>query len=234
MYITSVEELDSLLNMGDTMIDSHALSPEMDSLLADYNSGMRAMREKNLLGAIGIFNGVLAKSPQFVAPRYHLANCQFALGDPQSALLELRKANLLAPKDLDVHMLMARIFDSLGDKDNEIAQYHKMLKIDPENISVLNNLGVTYRTSGKYDLAVEWLTKALQYIERDNKYASPFQPPDRNQELATLQNLATAYQSLNDWDQAVYCWKRCVEIAPVGMFLRSLHNAEQERDKRKY
>ncbi|PBJ15695.1 O-antigen ligase family protein [Flavobacterium sp. ACN6] len=50
-----------------------------------------------------------------------------------------------------------------GKRDKEMEIYLKALKIDPENIYVLQNIGFCYFNTGKNDLAVKYFKKALEH-----------------------------------------------------------------------
>jgi tetratricopeptide (TPR) repeat protein len=54
-----------------------------------------------------------------------------------------------------------------GDIDGAIEEFKKALAIDPQNVNVLNSLGVCYGVQGKLDLAIEAFEAAIHLDPRD-------------------------------------------------------------------
>lgn len=228
--VSTIEALDALLNMGDSIFDNSLVSPSMRRFLDAYNLGTSAMRRGNLAEAIDVFRQLIAKEPRFVAPRVNLANCLLFSSRPHEALQELDHARRLAPRDIDIYMLMARIYDSLGDSENEIQQYCRILEIDPYHVLALINLGATFRLKSQCDLAEQYLTRALEQIEKGKRLATVFGQMDNSQEQIAQHNLALTYEAKGEWSKAVQCWKRCVESAPDNdQFCQRLQKAEEKQ-----
>ncbi len=141
--ITTVAELDSLINIGGGLVSPNALSPEMLQLLNGYARGTLAMQEGDLETAINIFHRLLALAPSFIAPRVNLGNCLVDLGDPEQGLQELKRASQSAPRDVDVYMSMSKAYAYLFDSDltfgqNSRLSYFGIAGILPKNHAIPN------------------------------------------------------------------------------------------------
>jgi tetratricopeptide (TPR) repeat protein len=224
--ITTVDQLDRLINMGGGMTDHSVLSPEMRRLLDLYASGTAAMQQGNLGEAVRIYRYIVSTWPNFVAARVNLANCLTFVGKPQEALQELKHAHSVAPRDPDIHLAVGRAYESMGDKQKELQQYQEALQDYPHSVDAMNSLGATYREVGQLQMAEQWLLRALDEIEGQDRLGAPmgWKHPGR---LPALYNLALTYQDAGDWKKAVECWQKCVSLDSTNSQLRqSLRQAE--------
>ena len=224
--ITTVAQLDHLINMGGGITDYSVLSPEMKRLIDLYASGTTAMQQGNLGEAVRIYRYIVSTWPNFVAARVNLANCLTFTGKPQEALQELKYAHSVAPRDPDIHLAAGRAYESMGDKQKELQQYQEGLQDYPHSVDVMNSLGATYREVGQLQMAEQWLLRALEEVESQDRLGAPmgWKHPGR---LPVLYNLALIYQDAGDWRRAVECWRACVSLDPTNPQLRqSLRQAE--------
>jgi protein O-GlcNAc transferase len=224
--ITTVGQLDHLINMGGGITDHSVLSPEMKRLIDLYASGTTAMQQSNLGEAVRIYRYIVSTWPNFVAARVNLANCLIFTGEPQEALQQLKQAHSVAPCDPDIHLAAGRAYESIGDKQKELQQYQEALQDYPHSVDAMNSLGATYREVGQLQMAEQWLLRALKEVESQDRFGAPmgWKHPGR---LPVLYNLALTYQDAGDWRRAVECWQECVSLDPNNPQLRqSLRHAE--------
>ena len=85
-------------------------------------------------------------------------------------------------------------------------EYEKALELEPDNVDVMSNLGVTYYRLGELDKAVEIYTKAIAVAPEDADIRS---------------NLAAAYVQKQDpggttdqLDMALEQYQKAIELAP--------------------
>jgi Flp pilus assembly protein TadD len=65
------------------------------------------------------------------------------------------------------HFRQGNEFSESGDFEAAVEEYKKALELEPENVDVMSNLGVTYYNLGQLDEAIEQYTKALELAPRD-------------------------------------------------------------------
>jgi tetratricopeptide (TPR) repeat protein len=146
------------------------------------------------------------------------------------------KAKDKAPGDqaIQKHLAEGKRLGKDGDYEQAIAEFNKILKLDPKNVHALNNLGVAYFKLNKLDKAISYYTRAIDsgvanattYFFRgiifgrhrgehakavkDYSKAVQLQP---NFTKAYL-NRASAYSSLKEYDKAVADYNKVVKIRP--------------------
>lgn len=93
---------------------------------------------------------------------HHLAEKGFTYiesGQYEEAMKQYKKAIFLNNKDLDSMNWLAHCYKMQNDVESAIKTYNKMLSIDPENTSILLNLGLSLGLSGKRDEAIPYFEK---------------------------------------------------------------------------
>lgn len=93
----------------------------------------------------------------------------------------------------------ANEFAQQGEFQKAIAEYEAILQEDPDNVSVLTNLGVAYYQVGQLDNAIAWYQKALSLAPKDADIHS---------------NLAAAYVQSNQLDKALGEYLTAVQLNP--------------------
>jgi tetratricopeptide (TPR) repeat protein len=86
-----------------------------------------------------------------------------------------------------------------GEYDKAIEEYKAALQAEPNNVSVLTNLGVAYYNTGQLDQAVTQYQTALENAPNDADIHS---------------NLAAAYVQQGKLDEAQAEYERAVELQP--------------------
>ena len=218
--ITTVAQLDALINAGGGVVTRSVMSPEMERLLEQYASASRSMQQGQLGEAVQGYLRIVSMWPSFVAARVNLANCLMGIGKPREALAQLRRAHGVAPGDPDVHLAAGRAYERMGDKEKELQEYQKALGDDPRSVDGMNNLGATYREVGQLELAEQWLMRALEEVASQRRS----EQWKHNWRLAVQYNLALTYQDGGDWGRAVECWQACLSLARANP---ELHRALQ-------
>lgn len=132
------------------------------------------------------------------------------------ALREFELARQIAPKDLDVLRCHAHGLCHAGQSEPALAEYRRLLEVDPENIEVQYNVGQMLINQGRLDQArriFEKLSETSAEFERDRFYLGFFfSEPQHFQ--------ADCYYYL-----AIVCWNRAETEAARHYFERALkHN----------
>lgn len=78
---------------------------------------------------------------------------------PNDSTLLKQKNTFLVTK----YIIEGQVFGGQAKRDKELEIYQKALKIDPDNIYVLQNIGFCYYNQGKNDLALKYFQKALAH-----------------------------------------------------------------------
>lgn len=76
-----------------------------------------------------------------------------------------------------------------------IADYKKAIELEPDNLYPYNNIGHTLRMQGRYEEAIEYLTKAIELMQ-DKETLLPFM------------NLARCYEAMQQWQDGIEILKQ--------------------------
>lgn len=106
-----------------------------------------------------------------------LGKVELSLGEPSAALDHLSRATISDAGDWQILSAMGIAYDRLGIYDQAETQYLKALELSPENIAVLNNLGLSLAQAGRLADAVSALERAV---------GQPETTPQVRQNLALL------------------------------------------------
>jgi len=227
MYkITTIAQLDNLINMGDSLFDPKIVSPEMLRVNHQYNLAREATAQGDLDKAIYIYLSLIAIYPDFVAARVNLAGILILCGKPEEALRHLDYAHSIAPGDPDIHLVAGRAYELMGNKEMEIEQYREALRDQPQNIAAMNSLGAAYREIGQLQQSEVILRNAIAGIETQEETLGSL-GWSHPQKLKTWCNLALTYEEMGDWHSAVVCWQQCESLAPTNSWVsQNLQKAE--------
>ncbi len=96
-----------------------------------------------------------------------------------------------------------RLF-GLGDYDEAIAAYKKVVEIEPDNGDGWNNLGATYLQTARFEESIPVFQKASALLPTADTYT----------------NLGIAYTSLGRYADAVPAYEKAVELNPNARAVR--------------
>ncbi|MCB0170066.1 MAG: tetratricopeptide repeat protein [Anaerolineae bacterium] len=223
MIITTISQLDHLINMGGGIVDTTSLSPEMQKALTLYFNGCQAMQSGYIAQAIEIYEKALSIWPNFVACHVNLANCLMYSERYDDALSILAYAHQFAPDDPDIHITAGQIFEMVGDKENELNQYKEALQDQPDHFQAMMNLGATYREIDEFEKSEQWLKKALEEIYLSEKITPHWTHPGK---FGVFVNLALLYEDIGDFKKAIYCRQQCVSLDSSSQIRNCLKETE--------
>ena len=140
--------------------------------------------------------------------------------DANDALLELDRmseyavtANGEITKSFDFYFNLAEQYSSKGNYKLAETNYSEALKIRPDDIKALNNLGFTYQAQGKFEDASNVFTKVLEiYGENGIIY----------------NNLASVLYRMNNIDSSIVLWEKALSLNPGNaQFINNLNHAKK-------
>ena len=132
---------------------------------------------------------------------YFLASAYYDSGpetNAPAAIAKLEEVERLAPDYVLLHYKKAVILNSMGRQTEAIAEYGKMLKIDPYLKPALAELAYIYYKNGDLALAGEYMERAAE----------------KSNDPALYNNLGNIYFMQKRVDEAVAAYKKAIEIKP--------------------
>lgn len=166
-----------------------------------------AMAKGDLPQAAQSYRELIASAPGVAAGYQSLARVSFAQNRAADGLAVLEQGEKALPGDPSLAALRAESLVRAGRRDDAVAVYEAMLKRNPDNDAVANNLA--YLLSGnKADTA--GLERALALLDRFKDSSNP----------TYLDSLGWAYYQLGRYDQAVPILERAVARAPETPLLQ--------------
>src|SRR5262245_42397634 len=157
----------------------------------------------------------------------------------QEAIVELKKAIELDPKNMQTYIDLARAYFASNDPTAAEATLKQALKIDPRSLGILVALGDFYATTGKPDQAEIMYKQALEiapenesiyvqfsaFYQRYNKLAeaeailqkqASIKPQDAKPQIY----LGDFFTWIGQPDKALASYKRATELDPSSLLVR--------------
>ena len=104
----------------------------------EFKTALQLMDEGKLYKSIKIFTNVIEKNPDFAEAWNKRATVYFLIGDFNSSIFDIKKTLILEPRHFGAMDGLALIFISLRQYEQAVDIYEKMLKIFPNNFSIIN------------------------------------------------------------------------------------------------
>jgi len=151
-----------------------AVDIDQDLLDAKLNLAILYLKIKNLNRSEFFFNQILDKTKNFLV-FYNFGLLQAEKKDYNKAISYFEKSYTLNNNFLPARHHLAMAYTEIKDYNLAVATYEKLLKtndINDINLGVIyNNLGNVYSSLKKFDLAYNYLLKALRYsIDKSKIY----------------------------------------------------------------
>jgi len=121
-------------------------SPE--SLLLRRQVAITAARAGKYDTAIEQYQAILSRNPNELSAHVGLGEVYGLKGDQEKAIASLRKAQELAPRQVDVPLLIAVQLERSGQAEAAKEAYRQALKLQPDNLVALNNLAFLLAETG--------------------------------------------------------------------------------------
>ncbi len=140
---------------------------------------------------------------------YELGMIHYALGDNKNALVYLLQAGEKGyKKSNDYHYNLGIAYLNTGNLDEGLKIFNELLKKRPSDLNILNLVAESYYYAGKFDLAMEYWDRMLEY---DKKNAS------------ALYMIGMCYQKKGEKDKGTMLCDKAIEMDP------SLANLKQKK-----
>ncbi len=118
-----------------------------------FERALAASREGRLEEALGLWSGVLERSPRDAAAWSNRGNVRLMLGDPSGAIEDQNQAMAIEPDQLDPHLNRGTAEESLGRWREAAADYLWILAREPLEAAALYNLGNVRGSLGDWETA---------------------------------------------------------------------------------
>ncbi|MGE0105300.1 MAG: FG-GAP-like repeat-containing protein [Blastocatellales bacterium] len=125
------------------------------------NIGAAYMEQYKHEEAVSQFKKALAADADFAPARINLAMAYFFLNDSKAALEEARAAVKLAPASLHARYVLAATLRNEKQYDESIAEFNKVLEVDPGDPATNIQIGQIYSLRQKYAEAITAFRRAL-------------------------------------------------------------------------
>ena len=127
--------------------ESLAIAPKQPHVW--NNLGLCQKRKGLLQAAVDSFAKAIEHKPDYLEAYKHLVQLLLDLKQLEQATNWLKKGLSLAPADLPLLKLDAKISEENKDYPSAIARYQQLLSAQPQSIEVKHNLAVIYRLAGQ-------------------------------------------------------------------------------------
>jgi tetratricopeptide (TPR) repeat protein len=144
-------------------------------------------------------------SPDFLEASYNLGVVQEKRGRYKEAISTYQKAmdqDKLNTHTVKLLLAIGRAQALDGQGEAAVKTFEEVLRLDPENLDVLNSLASAYLTSGRLDDALDHVKRVLK---------------EENENLTALNTLAQIYTEQDNRSMAVYVFKKAARVALGGI-----------------
>ncbi len=105
----------------------------------------------------------------------------------------------LYPEDITAHIVLAVRYMILNQKENELAEYKKILSLDPGQFKFLLNIGEIYKDQGKFEEALEYYRLYADELPNSSK---------------SFTELGDLYMTYGEYEQAGSFYNKALLIEP--------------------
>ena len=189
-----------------------------------YFSQMQAGRKLVLEGqpkmALGVFEAIARKYPQFCEAEESMGDIYFRLGNDLGAIQHYQKAVLITPDHAALFGKIAQTLAHAGARNQAIEMYERGLILDPKDPIANYNIAVLWNDIGQAD-------KSIFYMERAIESYPAF--------TAARLNLASLYRTKGRIEDAVRQLQEVLKAEPQNAeaqkMLRKIARKEKEEEK---
>ena len=156
---------------------------------------------KQWQAAIDDYSQALLYNKNNVPANYFLASAYYDFNPELNGLIALKTfeaVEKLAPNYVLLHYKKGVVLKALGRQDEAVAEYNKMLLVDPYLTPALMDLSYIYYIKGDLDLAEKYMKRAS----------------DNSNNAALFNNLGNIYFMQKRVPEAIIAYKKSIEINP--------------------
>jgi tetratricopeptide (TPR) repeat protein len=165
---------------------------------------MRCGRDEEAIAAL---EKTLLLDPTFPGAHMRLGELNHRRHDPAGARKHLRAELLLRPQDPQMLLQLSNLLLDSGQGKAAVACLRRLISLDADNASAWQNLAVAQFTTGRY---LEGIASCHEALRRE--------PAN----LMAIYNLASAYEHLKRFDEALTWVRKGLEVCPSDTPLQKL------------
>ena len=195
------------------------------------NAGNKSYKRGDVSKATNYYEKALEFDPEFYLAYFQLGVLQKKQGQSKKAIESLKKVIKINPDHDKTWFTLGTAYEADGNNEEAIEHYKTAIDINPGYTKAYGNLGKLYTDSGRYDEAEDRLKTVIQI---DSDYADgymrlgilyleqeKFTEAVENLSISTrldkkdfnkFFNLASAYNNIKEWDNALAAAQACIEI----------------------
>lgn len=179
----------------------------------------------NFIDQFAFWKNAVQTSPHSAPAHLNMGNNYFFIQKYDSALKELNVAIQLNPNEFGVHNLKGVIYLNQNRLDKAKKEFMTELERHPNtSYETLENLSMVYRIEQQYDVALQYLQKAIQVNDRH---------------ASTYYYLGFCYWQLNQKKEAESAWIKSIELNPLHIdahfyLIVYYSNEKRYREAKKY
>ncbi len=144
-----------------------------------------------------LFEEILLIDPKNTDALYNLGMCFTDLGQPDKAVVVLKKSIEYNPKQSNSYVALGYAYAKMGDSESAKKYFLDALKLDADNSYAMRNLGGIFGKNGDVE-------KSLYYLEK----AYSLNPSD----TSTTYGLGYCYQQVKDFQKADQYYHKLLEM----------------------
>ena len=187
-----------------------------------------------------LFRHALAVTRNNWLAHHSLGHALLELGNEDEAIVEYQAAVAIAPRP-EIYFILGETLSKRGRYDEAVAQFAELLKVSPDNVGALVQLGIAQALQGKTKEAVEALAEALRIDPADasahNSLGNILAQQGRHEEAVrqfeeavrlkpdhagAFNNLAISCKKLGRMNEAIAHYREALRLEPDS--LQALNN----------
>ncbi|MBC7476345.1 MAG: tetratricopeptide repeat protein, partial [Candidatus Sericytochromatia bacterium] len=232
-YINKAREAQSQNKVEEAiLLYLKSLEFEPDNAVTWYRLGLLHHEKNSFTKAIECYTRVLSYAPEFVDAIVSSANAYYSLGELSKAI-DLYNSSLVITPDSNVFYVLGTMYFEKKDIENTMRSYNEALKLNPNNLPAIQNLGGMYLSLGELEKAIEVLQPiadqrddfplinfnlAVVYhnSQKFDKAIEHYKKAIKADSTLTqgLYNLGICYIEINDYNQAMMTFRKLIKADP--------------------
>jgi Flp pilus assembly protein TadD len=220
----------ALLTQG--VVEASATKAGTGSLL-NFTNGCKALEEGRLAEAKEELRLCLKEDPKFFDAYLKMGETLIALGEHDTALRVLQRANEIQPDNSRTFFLLGQAELEKGDPVKAMAEFDKAVALEPKNVKLLMDIGNAFLAKNMIEEALKYFNMARElspdFLNVYNRMGITFSRAGRFDEAETMYNkaleldkedpgvyfnLGMMWSRKGDKEKAKEKFKKCLELNP--------------------
>ncbi len=171
----------------------------MENLQEKMGTALDLINEEDFVSAQKLLVEIVESEPNNIEAIKNLGLCEINLDNPPEAIKYFQMASELDNQDATSLYYLASCLSRIGEKEQAIEKFNKVIELRPDYIEVYKNLAMIYVEFSQLDNAIELIQQALN---------NPAIEPDYTLNYI----LATSYMLKKDNSNAIIYLERALEL----------------------